>query len=98
MNDSGYAFIGIYNICIFLHVSFVVFEVHLLLDGMIVDVNMSLQGYFQSLYLCIEELLVSLRIHHLVLPIAEDINSLWTNTMGFRKIARDKVFHFNLFF
>ena len=81
--------------CMFLLQSF---EVHLLLDGMIVDVNMTLQGYFQSLYLCIEELLVSLRIHHLVLPAAEDTTSLWSNKMGFTKIARDKVFHFNIFF
>ncbi|KAG5515623.1 hypothetical protein RHGRI_036610 [Rhododendron griersonianum] len=49
------------------------------------------QGYFQVLFSCIENLLRSLNVRNLVLPAADEAESLWTNKFGFKKIAEDEV-------
>eukprot|EP01018_Ginkgo_biloba_P027002 Gb_21354 [translate_table: standard] len=48
------------------------------------------QGYFQALFSCIEELLKSLNVEHLVLPAAEEAASLWTNKFGFTKMPDEQ--------
>lgn len=50
-----------------------------------------LQGYFQSLFSCIEGLLDSLKVKHLVLPAAEEAEAIWTKKFGFSKISLDQV-------
>ncbi|XP_062109709.1 uncharacterized protein LOC133821415 isoform X1 [Humulus lupulus] len=37
------------------------------------------KGYFQVLFSCIEKLLVSLNVENIVLPAAEEVESIWTN-------------------
>ncbi|KAJ6904533.1 hypothetical protein NC652_022525 [Populus alba x Populus x berolinensis] len=44
------------------------------------------QGYFQTLFTCIEKLLGIL-----VLPAAEEVESIWTNKFGFSSITQDEV-------
>ncbi|KAA8550295.1 hypothetical protein F0562_001979 [Nyssa sinensis] len=49
------------------------------------------QGYFQSLFSCIENLLRSLNVRNLVLPAADEAESLWKNKFGFVKISEDEL-------
>uniref|UniRef100_A0A5B6ZWC6 PHD-type domain-containing protein n=1 Tax=Davidia involucrata TaxID=16924 RepID=A0A5B6ZWC6_DAVIN len=49
------------------------------------------QGYFQSLFSCIENLLQSLNVRNLVLPAADEAESLWKNKFGFVKISEDEL-------
>lgn len=49
------------------------------------------QGYFQALFSCIERLLCSLNVENLVLPAAEDAESIWTKKLGFQKMSEDRV-------
>ncbi|XP_058199978.1 uncharacterized protein LOC131314980 isoform X4 [Rhododendron vialii] len=49
------------------------------------------QGYFQVLFSCMENLLRSLNVRNLVLPAADEAESLWTNKFGFKKIAEDEL-------
>ncbi|XP_043723720.1 uncharacterized protein LOC122670795 [Telopea speciosissima] len=49
------------------------------------------KGYFQALYACIESLLCSLNVENLVLPAAEDAESIWTNKLGFRKMTEEQL-------
>ncbi|KAG6472333.1 hypothetical protein ZIOFF_069793 [Zingiber officinale] len=49
------------------------------------------QGYFQSLFSCIERFLASLGVRHIVLPAAEEAESIWTNKFGFTKISTDQL-------
>ncbi|KAK7273760.1 hypothetical protein RIF29_14823 [Crotalaria pallida] len=49
------------------------------------------QGYFQSLFSCIERLLGSLKVKHLVLPAAEGAESIWTGKFGFTKLVQDEI-------
>ncbi|KAJ4969996.1 hypothetical protein NE237_003095 [Protea cynaroides] len=49
------------------------------------------QGYFQSLFSCIERLLGFLRVKNLVLPAAAEAESIWTEKFGFTKIAPDEL-------
>ncbi|KAJ8486324.1 hypothetical protein OPV22_018809 [Ensete ventricosum] len=49
------------------------------------------QGYFQSLFACIERLLGSLGVKHLVLPAADEAESIWTKKFGFTKISSDQL-------
>lgn len=55
------------------------------------------QGYFQALFGCIEMLLHSLHVKNLVLPAAEEAESIWTKKLGFRKMTDERVslFFFN---
>ncbi|KAI4368738.1 hypothetical protein MLD38_017259 [Melastoma candidum] len=48
------------------------------------------QGYFQSLFSCIEGLLGSLNVKDLVLPAAEEAESIWINRFGFGKMAKEE--------
>ncbi|XP_059647009.1 uncharacterized protein LOC132293506 isoform X2 [Cornus florida] len=49
------------------------------------------KGYFQALFLCIERLLYSLNVENLVLPAAEDAESIWTKKLGFRKMSDERL-------
>ncbi|KAI3809426.1 hypothetical protein L1987_25398 [Smallanthus sonchifolius] len=48
------------------------------------------KGYFQALFFCIEELLRSLGVELLVLPAAEEAESIWTKKLGFRKMTDER--------
>lgn len=50
-----------------------------------------LQGYFRALFTCIEQLLVSMNVEKIVLPAAEDAESIWTKKLGFKKISDEQV-------
>ncbi|XP_015058462.1 uncharacterized protein LOC107004678 isoform X1 [Solanum pennellii] len=49
------------------------------------------QGYFQSLFSCIENLLRSLKVENLVLPSAEEAEAIWTNRFSFTKIPEEQM-------
>lgn len=53
--------------------------------------NVCLQGYFQTLFTCMEKLLGFLNVKNIVLPAAEEAESIWTNKFGFFKMAPDEV-------
>ncbi|XAR68973.1 Histone acetyltransferase [Bertholletia excelsa] len=50
------------------------------------------KGYFQALFSCIERLLHSLNVENIVLPAAEDAESIWTKKLGFRKMTDEELF------
>ncbi|XP_065853569.1 uncharacterized protein [Euphorbia lathyris] len=49
------------------------------------------KGYFQALFSCIERLLCKLNVVNLVLPAAEEAESIWTRRFGFRKMSEGEV-------
>ncbi|WCJ34412.1 Acyl-CoA N-acyltransferase with RING/FYVE/PHD-type zinc finger domain [Euphorbia peplus] len=49
------------------------------------------KGYFQVLFTCIEKLLAFLDVRSIVLPAAEEAESIWTNKFGFQKIKPDEL-------
>ncbi|XP_010260093.1 PREDICTED: uncharacterized protein LOC104599305 [Nelumbo nucifera] len=49
------------------------------------------KGYFQALFSCIERLLCSLKVENLVLPAAEEAESIWMNKLGFRKMTEERL-------
>ncbi|CAK9150474.1 unnamed protein product [Ilex paraguariensis] len=49
------------------------------------------QGYFQLLFFCIENLLDSLNVRNLVLPAADEAESIWIKKFGFKKITEDQL-------
>ncbi|KAF2307479.1 hypothetical protein GH714_029023 [Hevea brasiliensis] len=49
------------------------------------------KGYFQLLFSCIEKLLAFLNVQSLVLPAAEEAESIWTDKFGFQKIEPDQI-------
>ncbi|CAK9182832.1 unnamed protein product [Ilex paraguariensis] len=49
------------------------------------------QGYFQSLFFCIENLLESLNVKSLVLPAADEAECIWTKKFGFEKLTEDQL-------
>ncbi|OIW09113.1 hypothetical protein TanjilG_11251 [Lupinus angustifolius] len=49
------------------------------------------QGYFQCLFSCIEGLLGSSNVRQLVLPAAEEAESIWTNKFGFTKLSQEEI-------
>lgn len=51
----------------------------------------ALQGYFQTLFSCIERFLAFLNVGNLVLPAADGAESIWTKKFGFDKLAQDQV-------
>ncbi|KAL0460618.1 UNVERIFIED_CONTAM: Increased DNA methylation 1 [Sesamum latifolium] len=55
------------------------------------------KGYFQSLFYCIEGLLASLNVKDLVLPAADEAESLWKNRFGFEKLGQEQVHMANCF-
>ncbi|CAL5376960.1 unnamed protein product [Camellia sinensis] len=50
------------------------------------------KGYFQALFSCIESLLYSLNVENLVLPVAEEAESIWTKKLGFRKMSDERIY------
>ncbi|XP_059430609.1 uncharacterized protein LOC132164188 [Corylus avellana] len=58
------------------------------------DTDYQGQGYFQSLFSCIERLLNSLNVKNLVLPAADEAESIWTNKFGFKKLTLDELNEF----
>ncbi|XP_019235924.1 PREDICTED: uncharacterized protein LOC109216239 isoform X1 [Nicotiana attenuata] len=48
------------------------------------------KGYFQALFACIEMLLSSMHVKNLVLPAAEEAESIWTNKLGFKKMTDER--------
>ncbi|XP_047317116.1 uncharacterized protein LOC124920631 [Impatiens glandulifera] len=59
----------------------------------LVATNIDFQGlgYFQSLFSCIEDLLVSLNVKDFVLPSAEEAKSIWTNKFGFAEMDENEL-------
>jgi len=55
-------------------------------------ISLPLQGYFQTLFSCIERLLAFLKVKNLVLPAAEEAESIWTEKFGFSKMKPDEVY------
>lgn len=51
----------------------------------------TLQGYFQTLFSCIEKLLAFLNVKNFVLPATDEATSIWTEKFGFRKIPKEQV-------
>lgn len=49
------------------------------------------KGYFQALFLCIERLLSSLNVENIVLPAAEEAESIWTKKFGFTKMSEERL-------
>ncbi|BAT90492.1 hypothetical protein VIGAN_06174600 [Vigna angularis var. angularis] len=49
------------------------------------------QGYFQSLFSCIEGLLGSLKVKRFILPAAGEAESIWINKFGFTKLVQDQI-------
>ncbi|KAL0418261.1 UNVERIFIED_CONTAM: hypothetical protein Sradi_1239600 [Sesamum radiatum] len=49
------------------------------------------KGYFQSLFYCVEGLLASLNVKDLVLPAADEAESLWRNRFGFQTLGQEQV-------
>ncbi|KAK7404805.1 hypothetical protein VNO78_05769 [Psophocarpus tetragonolobus] len=56
------------------------------------------QGYFQSLFCCIEGLLRSLKVKHFVLPAADEAVSIWTNKFGFTKLNQDEINNYRRYY
>ncbi|XP_062117407.1 uncharacterized protein LOC133831216 [Humulus lupulus] len=52
------------------------------------------KGYFQLLFSCIEKLLAFLNVRSLVLPAAEEAESIWTDKFGFTKIRPDQLINY----
>uniref|UniRef100_A0A5B7AX25 PHD-type domain-containing protein n=2 Tax=Davidia involucrata TaxID=16924 RepID=A0A5B7AX25_DAVIN len=49
------------------------------------------KGYFQLLFSCIEKLLAFLNVRSLVLPAADEAESIWTDKFGFEKMPQDQL-------
>ncbi|XP_074349536.1 uncharacterized protein LOC141689220 isoform X1 [Apium graveolens] len=49
------------------------------------------KGYFQLLFSCIEKLLAFLSVRTLVLPAAEEAETIWTKKFGFEKIPQEQL-------
>ncbi|KAF5727483.1 hypothetical protein HS088_TW22G01176 [Tripterygium wilfordii] len=49
------------------------------------------QGYFGLLFTCIEKLVGFLTVKNLVLPAAEEAESIWLNKFGFSKLSPDEL-------
>ncbi|XP_026415714.1 increased DNA methylation 1-like isoform X2 [Papaver somniferum] len=52
------------------------------------------EGYFQALFSCIERLLCSLNVENIVLPAAEEAESIWINKFGFTKITEERLLQY----
>uniref|UniRef100_A0A803QZC9 Increased DNA methylation 1 C-terminal domain-containing protein n=1 Tax=Cannabis sativa TaxID=3483 RepID=A0A803QZC9_CANSA len=52
------------------------------------------KGYFQLLFSCIEKLLAFLNVRSIVLPAAEEAESIWTDKFGFTKIRPDQLINY----
>ncbi|XP_052109267.1 uncharacterized protein LOC127744202 [Arachis duranensis] len=56
------------------------------------------KGYFQCLFSCMERLLASLNVKHLVLPAAEEAESIWTSKFGFTKLEQEEINNYKKFY
>lgn len=56
------------------------------------------KGYFQALFSCIEGLLHSMNVENLVLPAAEEAESIWTKKLGFRKMTDEQMLKYTKHF
>ncbi|TKY53008.1 Increased DNA methylation 1 [Spatholobus suberectus] len=54
------------------------------------------KGYFQTLFSCIERLLAFLNVKNLVLPAAEEAESIWTEKFGFSKMKPDQLTNYRM--
>ncbi|KAH1216868.1 Increased DNA methylation 1 [Glycine max] len=54
------------------------------------------KGYFQTLFACIERLLAFLNVKNLVLPAAEEAESIWTEKFGFSKMKLDQLTNYRM--
>ncbi|RDX93310.1 Increased DNA methylation 1, partial [Mucuna pruriens] len=54
------------------------------------------KGYFQTLFSCIERLLAFLNVKNLVLPAAEEAESIWTEKFGFSKVKPDQLTNYRM--
>ncbi|KAL0426342.1 UNVERIFIED_CONTAM: Chromodomain-helicase-DNA-binding protein 4 [Sesamum latifolium] len=97
-NISGQEFSGMY--CVVLIVKSVVVSAALLrifgrevAELPLVATNRENQGkgYFQALFSCIQRLLSSMSVRHLVLPAAEEAEPMWTNKLAFRKTSNEQM-------
>ncbi|KAF5751582.1 putative protein binding protein [Tripterygium wilfordii] len=52
------------------------------------------QGYFGLLFSCIEKLVGFLTVKNLVLPAAEEAESIWLNKFGFSKLSPEELFEY----
>lgn len=60
--------------------------------SIIITLVWSKQGYFQTLFSCIEGLLAFFNVKNLVLPAAEEAESICTDKFVFSKIKQDQVY------
>ncbi|KAK7262237.1 hypothetical protein RJT34_29800 [Clitoria ternatea] len=56
------------------------------------------QGYFKSLFSCIEDLLRSLKIKNFVLPAADEAKSIWTSRFGFVELNQDEINNYKRYY
>ncbi|XP_061345357.1 uncharacterized protein LOC133291167 [Gastrolobium bilobum] len=56
------------------------------------------QGYFQCLFSCVEGLLGSLNVRNLVLPAADEAESIWTSKFGFTKLDQEEINNYKKFY
>jgi len=56
------------------------------------------KGYFQALFSCIEGLLHSMNVENMVLPAAEEAESIWTKKLGFRKMSDERMLKYTKHF
>ncbi|KAM7464088.1 hypothetical protein LguiA_032209 [Lonicera macranthoides] len=49
------------------------------------------KGYFQALFSCIESLLLNMNVGNLVLPAAEEAQSIWTKKLGFKRMSDERL-------
>ncbi|KAE8679392.1 Acyl-CoA N-acyltransferase with RING/FYVE/PHD-type zinc finger domain isoform 4 [Hibiscus syriacus] len=49
------------------------------------------KGYFQLLFTCIEKLLAFLNVKNILLPAAEEAESIWIDKFGFKKLGLDQL-------
>nr|XP_027188070.1 uncharacterized protein LOC101515204 isoform X1 [Cicer arietinum]XP_027188071.1 uncharacterized protein LOC101515204 isoform X1 [Cicer arietinum] len=49
------------------------------------------KGYFQTLFSCIERLLAFMKVKNLVLPAAEEAQSIWTDKFGLSKMKPEQL-------
>ncbi|KAK7277450.1 hypothetical protein RJT34_22463 [Clitoria ternatea] len=54
------------------------------------------KGYFQTLFSCIERLLAFLNVKNLVLPAAEEAESIWTDKFGFSKMNPEQLTNYRM--
>lgn len=62
-----------------------------MLDWIVTISFPTVQGYFQTLFSCIERFLAFLYVKVLLLPAAEEAASIWTKKFGFQSLNQSEV-------